>query len=255
MYEATQTQRNVERSIRKQKNRILVSEAAGDKEKLLIDQIRLRRLNDEYSRFSKASGLPTQRERMQVAGFGRGQAARANGAYNAELKKRNYFESKFSIANPDILKYTENEKWEIFKKCTSYIEEHPNTTIDHYVLYDALKSKSLIKGQIVSYQRNHANVLADLSSKKEPNHIMTRMMERSISSEEVQSFVDNALFCESQFKGTRLVYYANDGVTVLSKTTDYAGIDWIAKTVWAKVDFDEKILEILEVAKQYGFGK
>lgn len=68
MYEATQKQRQVERCIRKQKNRILVDDAVGDTEKLQIDQIRLRRLNEEYSRFSKASRLPTQRERAQVAG-------------------------------------------------------------------------------------------------------------------------------------------------------------------------------------------
>ena len=68
MYEATQLQRKVERTIRMQKRRILVSEAAGDTDKLLTDRIRLVRLNDEYSRFSRAAGLPTQRERTEVAG-------------------------------------------------------------------------------------------------------------------------------------------------------------------------------------------
>lgn len=79
-YQATQMQRKLERSMRTQKRRILVDEAAGDKEKLLTDQIRLRRLSEEYKRFSKAAGLRTQPERAQVAGFGRGQAARAAGA-------------------------------------------------------------------------------------------------------------------------------------------------------------------------------
>lgn len=71
MYEATQQQRKVERAIRRQKNRILVDEATGDSEKLTTDRIRLQRLNQEYARFSKATGLPTQRERAMVAGFGR----------------------------------------------------------------------------------------------------------------------------------------------------------------------------------------
>lgn len=75
-YEATQMQRKVERSIRKQKNRILVDEATGDAEKLRTDQIRLRRLSEEYKRFSKAAGLRTEPERAMVAGFGRGQAVR-----------------------------------------------------------------------------------------------------------------------------------------------------------------------------------
>lgn len=76
-YEATQMQRRVERSIRRQKNRILVDESAGDEEKLLTDRIRLQRLNEEYKRFSKAAGLRTEQERLWVNEFGREQAARA----------------------------------------------------------------------------------------------------------------------------------------------------------------------------------
>lgn len=86
-YEATQMQRKVERSIRREKNRVLVAEATGDADKLTTSQIRLQRLNDEYRRFSKATGLPTQQERAQVAGFGRGQAARATAAAKVEIEK------------------------------------------------------------------------------------------------------------------------------------------------------------------------
>ncbi|WP_458862731.1 phage minor capsid protein [Acidaminobacterium chupaoyuni] len=77
MYEATQMQRRLESSMRTQKRRILGDEATQDKEKLQINQIRLRRLREEYSRFSKAVGLRTQQERAEVAGFGAGQAKRA----------------------------------------------------------------------------------------------------------------------------------------------------------------------------------
>ena len=74
-YEATQQQRKLERTMRLQKRRILIDEATGDKEKLTTDQIRLRRLEEEYKRFSKASGLRTQQERAQVVSFGPKQAA------------------------------------------------------------------------------------------------------------------------------------------------------------------------------------
>jgi hypothetical protein len=77
MYEATQQQRKLERTMRKQKNRILVDEATGDKEKLQVDQIRLRQISEEYNRFSKAAGLRTQPHRAQVAGFGVKQAGAA----------------------------------------------------------------------------------------------------------------------------------------------------------------------------------
>lgn len=77
MYEATQMQRKLERSIRTQKRRILVDEATDDKDKLLTDQIKLQRLSQEYRRFSKDAALRTQQERMEVAGFWPKQAARS----------------------------------------------------------------------------------------------------------------------------------------------------------------------------------
>lgn len=69
LYEATQLQRKIERTMRKQKNRILVDETAGDKDKLLTDQIKLQRLRQEYDRVSDVAGLRTQHERAEVAGF------------------------------------------------------------------------------------------------------------------------------------------------------------------------------------------
>lgn len=87
-YQATQRQRKFERTIRKQKRRILVDEATGDKEKLQTDQIRLVRLRQEYGRFSKAAGLPQQYARMETAGFDwkKGKAAE-NVAKAAEKQK------------------------------------------------------------------------------------------------------------------------------------------------------------------------
>ena len=84
-YEATQMQRRLERSIRKQKNRILTDEAAGDKDKLLQDQIKLQRLRQEYRQFSKAAGLRTEDERLYVSGFGRGEAARSSAAAKKQI--------------------------------------------------------------------------------------------------------------------------------------------------------------------------
>ena len=71
MYQATQRQRQFERSIRKQKRRILVAEQnPGDKERLQQAQIKYQVLDQEYKRFSKAAGLRLQHERMEMAGFG-----------------------------------------------------------------------------------------------------------------------------------------------------------------------------------------
>lgn len=70
-YEATQMQRRIERAIRKQKRRVLTAEATGDEDAQTVAKARLQRLNREYSRFSKAAGLRTEIERLEVAGFGR----------------------------------------------------------------------------------------------------------------------------------------------------------------------------------------
>ena len=69
LYEATQRQRILERSMRSRKRRILIDDATGDKEKLQWDQIRLVRTREEYHRFSEAAGLREQWERTEAAGF------------------------------------------------------------------------------------------------------------------------------------------------------------------------------------------
>lgn len=65
-YEATQEQRKVERTIRKLKREKTAYNAAGLTNEEQAVNIKLRRLNAKYKAFSKAAGLPEQRERMKV---------------------------------------------------------------------------------------------------------------------------------------------------------------------------------------------
>lgn len=65
-YQATQMQRRIERTIRKQKRLKTAYEAVGLTKEAQAANIRLRRLNEKYRQFSKAAGLPEQRERMKV---------------------------------------------------------------------------------------------------------------------------------------------------------------------------------------------
>lgn len=87
-YEATQYQNRIERSIRTQKRRVLLSETAGDKEQLLTDQVRLTRLNQEYQRFNAAMGFKSRAERLEVIGWGRKQAAKSSAAARAYTKEQ-----------------------------------------------------------------------------------------------------------------------------------------------------------------------
>ena len=65
-YEATQMQRRIERQIRAQKKLRNAYKEAGLSEDATAANIKLRRLSAEYSRFSKAAGLPEQPERTKV---------------------------------------------------------------------------------------------------------------------------------------------------------------------------------------------
>lgn len=65
-YQATQMQRRIERTIRKQKRLKNAYEAAGLTDDAQTANIRLRRLNEKYREFSKAARLPEQRERLRV---------------------------------------------------------------------------------------------------------------------------------------------------------------------------------------------
>lgn len=68
-YEATQKQRQIEAAMRKTRRDLIRDKALGRDDKFVLHSARYNRLNEEYDRFSKAAGLPTQRERMRVAGF------------------------------------------------------------------------------------------------------------------------------------------------------------------------------------------
>lgn len=65
-YEATQMQRRVERQIRAQKRLVNAYKAAGLTDDATVANIKLRRLNAKYREFSKAAGLPEQKERLKA---------------------------------------------------------------------------------------------------------------------------------------------------------------------------------------------
>ena len=87
-YEVTQMQRKIERTIRKQKKRVLVDEATGDADKLLTDRIQLQRLNQEYTRFSKAAGLRTELERLHIAEIQRAKVVKTAPKHRAPVAEK-----------------------------------------------------------------------------------------------------------------------------------------------------------------------
>lgn len=71
VYEATQVQRRLEREIRKQKNRTIIANAAGEEDMRQIAQTRINYLTEKYKELSDSFGLKTQAGRMSVKGYQR----------------------------------------------------------------------------------------------------------------------------------------------------------------------------------------
>ena len=67
-YEATQYQNRIERNIRTQKQRVLISEAARDESQLLTDRIKLARLNQEYARIRSGHGVQERQNGWRLWG-------------------------------------------------------------------------------------------------------------------------------------------------------------------------------------------
>lgn len=65
-YQATQMQRQVERTVRKYKRQEIAAKAAGLTDSEVAAKAQLKRLRALYREFSKAAGLPTQEQRMKV---------------------------------------------------------------------------------------------------------------------------------------------------------------------------------------------
>lgn len=151
-----------------------------------------------------------------------------------------------SFAKFQEIKYNNSEEWDRLKAAYRYINKHPGSDLRHYEIYTELLNSGIKIGAPVPPEKAKVYILEDTGS-KEPTHIMQRMRERNITDDMVRSYVDEAVIMFSQWKGTRRAYYSLNGITVVTQLND----DWIAKTVWSKVDFDEATEFVLKVVQKH----
>ena len=245
-YEAKQKQRQMETAMRAQRQKVkLLQEGDADPDEVMLARCKYQAQLDEYARFSKKMGLKQERERIYLDMQGR---------VAPEIKQSR------SIANMLEKMYNKGDSLENIKAyekdlkgLDKYREKVPNAELWHYRLDKVLHEQKLVmpKAYVVPTEHKKAYILEDKAHKKYPAHIMKRMLERNITDDQVQKYVDTAIFSLSHYNDTRLAYYSIDGVTVLTKTADYDGIEWITKTTWSKADFDETTDKILKEAKKY----
>ena len=69
VYEALQRQRRMETSMRRKREKIgLLEKGEANEDDILAEKAKYHALSDEYAEFSKAMGLPQQRERISIDG-------------------------------------------------------------------------------------------------------------------------------------------------------------------------------------------
>ncbi|WP_058990605.1 phage minor capsid protein [Anaerococcus rubeinfantis] len=106
-YEATQKQRQIERTIRKYKHRVMMYDKVGDNESKLIAQVRLQRQRQLYKDFNKAGKLRPTSVNTNVYRYSKDR-------YNEEIKSRKlrdiYTEKRFMQSRLDYINPITNFK-------------------------------------------------------------------------------------------------------------------------------------------------
>lgn len=189
-YEATQMQRRIERTIRKQKRLKNAYEAAGLTDDATTANIKLRRLNAKYKEFSKAAGLPEQRERLKVL-YGDEKSEAAAQALKAKRQSEAEQAALQNEKNIAILK-EKIASWEISTVIRPQVQaRHIEGTME----FERYKAQRISNG-------------------KTPQSVMT------ITMQEAQEFVDSrsgtgTVIIQKQKNGAlKIVEFANADATI-----------------------------------------
>lgn len=191
IYEATQRQRKFERAIRGQKHKILIDKELGDDAKLQTDQIKLQRLKQEYSHFSKAADLPLQYERMEAAGFtwkdGKAAENAANKYYKQWSKSIGVNESAKTLADYYEMKYNRPDEYKLLKQYAKDVETgwiSPLSGFENYKnLHKRIQSEivgktaqdgTVVMGQVPHFMQRVIGTMADPQKKKNDLQIIRR---------------------------------------------------------------------------------
>ena len=191
LYEASQRQRKFERTIRKQKRRILVDESLGDQDKLQADQIKLVRLQDEYIRFSKGTGQRTQYARMETEGFNwkhaKAAESYANEYYQYWSKSIGANESAKTLADYYEMKYNRPQEYKLLKQYAKDVKDgwiSPLSGFENYKnLHNRIQTEivgrtaadgTMITGQVPHFMQRVIGTMADPQKLKDDLQIIRR---------------------------------------------------------------------------------
>lgn len=172
-----------------------------------------------------------------------------------EASDRKQFESYKSVLGKDApksftafqdLKYNDSEKWEQTKRFAEYMRKYPDSNKKYFDVQETLKAQGINKGIVLPPVQKHAYILP--TGKHDPYHIMHRMKERQITDDEIRGYMKDAKVMLVQWNGQRQRFVGENGMCVVTKEGD----EWIFKTAWKKVDYDEEADKIMEAIKNAG---
>ncbi len=129
-YQAQQQMRKMERVMRKQKDRCIAADAAGDTQTFTAASIKLRRQKDYYEDFCKAAGTHTEYERTFVQGYDRHLAGKTGAVTRAQNKFKNAQVTLTNGGNGGIIK--EQTSKPITEITDKSIERVPKVIVSGY---------------------------------------------------------------------------------------------------------------------------
>lgn len=262
VYEAKQRQRQMETAMRAQRENVkLLQSGKADQDVIMLAKCKYQGQLDEYARFSKKMGLKQERERIYLDMQGRvapvsksvmkmfpkkmienaGRDIKQYERYKSILGKE-----AGTLADFGNVKYNDSRKWNYLTDLKKYLEKYPTSNKQYYDAGEKLKELGINKGILLPPVQKQAFILPE--GKKDPYHIMKRMIERDITDDNARLIMKNAKAMFVQWGGQRQRFISNDGMCVITKS----GNEWIYKTVWSKYDFDEEAEKIMEVLKDVG---
>lgn len=115
--------RKMERAMRRQKDRRIVADAAGDTETFTAASIKLRRQKDVYEDFCKAAGTYTEYERTFVAGYNRHLAGKTGAVTRRQNKQKNSQITLTDLENGGIISLERFTPAESIPKAEEFVRD------------------------------------------------------------------------------------------------------------------------------------
>ena len=192
-YEALQTQRGIERNLRRWKRENIAMKAAG--QDTTESAVKIAQWQATQKDFLAQTGLKRQRDREQIAGWTRKTAAQASGSARSAQRKANRY---FSLSGPE-------------ENLREYLKEKP--VID-LLEQQGVEYKQRISEKEIIVSAGAPKIVSESAHAAENRAVKTDRAD--MTAERAQSFVDSAKLTLYQPERQTLKFMAEDGYAVLN---------------------------------------